>query len=268
VSRAGLALAAEALGLLLLAGSGALAQTLTAEVDLAARIAAPVTVTPEVTWYRIDRDGVTIGAARLAYALRPDGAIEFQGEVEQAPGGVYQVQRSRWVFTRSLALLRFDEELLSGGERRALSGEVSEGTCRAVFEIPGAPPRALACAVPAGAVARYASGLALLAPENLRPGVTYRFLQLSPRSGRYVRVRARVLAGRPDGPTFILETTSDELPGLVVRTEVLPRSAAHPNGVTLRSEQIAAGLRIALEKVSEAEASEIVRAARDRTSAR
>lgn len=243
----------------LLAAAPAAAQTPTALVDCVP--VRPLDVAPEVSWYRIDRDGAAVGMARFEYSLAAPARVEFKGEVEQAQGGALQVQRSSWIFDGRLRLVSFEEVLESGGERRALRGEVKDGVVREVFEIPGLPPRTLECAVPENAIARYAANLLLLESQNLRDGAAYGYRQLSPRSGQFASVVTKVK--RAEGAIF-LETTSDEVPGLVVRSEVLPRSPEHPNGCTVRSLQEAPGFKLAIVKVSEAEAHDALRAARER----
>jgi hypothetical protein len=255
--------AALALALALAAAAPAAAQTRTA-LPLGGAASG---VVPEVSWYRVSRDGEPVGYARFAYSLvdppaAQPPAIEFRGEVEQTVAGVRQVQRSRWTFDARLQIVSFEEVLEAGAERRTLRGEAQGELVREVFEIPGLPPRTLECAVPPGAIARYAVNLALLRPDLLSDGRVYVYRQLSPRSGQFATVTTAVR--RDDDGRVRLETTSDEAPGLVVRSEVLPRSQEHPNGCTLRSVQEGPGVRVEIVKASEAEAREAARAARDR----
>lgn len=203
-----------------------------------------------MTWYRIEQDGAPAGHARFelvppAAGADPLAPIELRAEIVQ---GAHR-QRALWAFTPRLELVRFEETLETESERRALSGVVEGGVVRSTFSIPGATPRTFETPVPPGAIARYAANLVLLAPENLFEGAQYRWRQLSPRTGRFARVSTRVRAAPTPG-RFLLETTTDELPELVVETEVAPRSREHPNGVALRSEQRAGGVRVAITRVA------------------
>jgi hypothetical protein len=243
--------------LALLAAFVVFARAADSPVSLASRVRAPVFVAPEVALYRIEAEGRPAGRARFEYAPRGD-LVELRADVERVAPGVFETQRSVWVFTRALELVRFEESLESRPpgeraprERRVLRGEASGGVVRATFEIPGLPPRTIEAEIPPGALARYSAGLVLLEPENLVSGAVYTYRQLSPRSGRFATATTRVFEGPAPG-LFLLETTSDEAPEVLVRTIAAPRSRERPNGAAIRSEQrLAGGKTISLVRVGD-----------------